>query len=135
MFDPEPIGSASIACVYQDILKNGDKVAVKVRRPRIGEMFAADLKALDWVSGIVEFLAMVRPDFTQNLRQELRNTLLEELDFYKEAHYQALFRHEAKRSNYNFFTAPRVYAGLSGEDVIVQEFASGLWLSEILAAV
>ncbi|MCA9982265.1 MAG: AarF/ABC1/UbiB kinase family protein, partial [Anaerolineales bacterium] len=30
-FDPDPIGSASVACVYQAILHNGDKVAVKVR--------------------------------------------------------------------------------------------------------
>ena len=42
VFDPEPVGSASVACVYQAILKNGDKVAVKVRRPKIGELFMAD---------------------------------------------------------------------------------------------
>jgi ubiquinone biosynthesis protein len=41
-FDPAPIGSASVACVYQAILLNGDKVAVKVRRPHIGELFEAD---------------------------------------------------------------------------------------------
>src|SRR5262245_26790587 len=32
VFDPEPIGSASIACVYQAVLKDGTQVAVKVRR-------------------------------------------------------------------------------------------------------
>src|SRR5262249_27220892 len=42
VFDPEPVGSASIACVYQATLKNGTKVAVKIRRPGIGEMFMAD---------------------------------------------------------------------------------------------
>ena len=36
VFDPEPIGSASLACVYQAQLKTGEKVAVKVRRPGIG---------------------------------------------------------------------------------------------------
>jgi hypothetical protein len=32
-FDPTPIGSASLACVYQAQLKTGERVAVKVRRP------------------------------------------------------------------------------------------------------
>jgi len=135
VFDPEPIGSASIACVYQAVLKSGEKVAVKVRRPGIAEMFAADLRALDWGLGLLEFLGIVRPGFTKNPRLELRNTLLEELDFYKEARYQALFRREAKKSDLNFVTAPRVYFELSGGDVIVQEFVSGLWLSEVLTAV
>src|SRR5689334_11312925 len=39
VFDPEPIGSASIACVYQAVLKDGTKVAVKVRRPNILKVF------------------------------------------------------------------------------------------------
>ncbi len=135
VFDPEPIGSASIACVYQAILKNGEKVAVKVRRPGIGETFEADFRALDWVLGFWEFLGIVRPGFTENPRQELRDTLMEELDFHKEARYQALFRRETKKNRRRFLSAPRVYFDLSGKDVIVQEFVSGAWLSEVLVAV
>ena len=48
VFDPEPIGSASLSCVYQAQLFTGELVAVKVRRPGIGRKFAADLRALDW---------------------------------------------------------------------------------------
>src|SRR4051794_2734006 len=48
-FDPDPIGSASLACVYQAKLKTGERVAVKVRRPGIGPLLAADLRAMDWV--------------------------------------------------------------------------------------
>ncbi|MCP4540880.1 MAG: AarF/ABC1/UbiB kinase family protein [Chloroflexi bacterium] len=135
LFDPEPIGSASIACVYQAILKNGDKVAVKVRRPNIREEFAADLKALDWVLEAAEFLAIIRPGFTHNPRQELHDTLMEELDFYKEARYQSLFRQSAKKARRRYFSAPGLYFDLSGEDVIVQEFVSGFWLSELLVAI
>src|SRR5215510_10492835 len=43
-FDPEPIGSASLACVYQATLRTGEHVAVKVRRPGIGTLLAADLR-------------------------------------------------------------------------------------------
>jgi len=51
IFDPEPIGSASLACVYQARLRTGTRVAVKVRRPGIGPLIAADLRALDWLRG------------------------------------------------------------------------------------
>jgi ubiquinone biosynthesis protein len=46
-FDPTAIGSASLACVYQAVLKSGGRGAVKVRRPGIGRLIAADLRALD----------------------------------------------------------------------------------------
>ncbi len=133
VFDPEPIGSASLACVYQAQLFSGERVAVKVRRPQIGERFAADLRALDWLLILAEKLTIVRPGFTANLRHDLRQTLFEELDFRKEARYQDLFRRRArKKASRHFFSAPRVYFDLSSEEVIVQEFASGLWLWELI---
>lgn len=135
VFDPEPIGSASIACVYQAILHNGDKVAVKVRRPGIGEQFVADFRVLGWMFGWMEFLTIVRPGYTKNVLEEVRATLMEELDFYKEARFTEIFRRRAKTARRPYFTAPGVYPELSGEDVIVEEFVSGIWLSELLSAV
>ncbi len=135
VFDPEPIGSASIACVYQAVLRNGDRVAVKVRRPNVGREITADLRILGWVSRLAEFLTLLRPGFTENVLSEVRSTLLDELDFYKEARFQEIFRRRAKKARRRYFTAPRVYPDLSGEDVIVEEFVSGVWLFELLAAV
>jgi predicted unusual protein kinase regulating ubiquinone biosynthesis (AarF/ABC1/UbiB family) len=107
-----------------------------VRRPAIGDKFAADLRALDWLLILAEWLTFVRPGFTTNLRHDLRQTLFEELDFRKEARYQDLFRRRArKKSARHFFSAPRVYFDLSNEEVIVQEFASGVWLSELVEIV
>lgn len=135
-FDPEPIGSASIACVYQARLKDGTHVAIKVRRPGIGDIFLADFRILDGLFGVVEALALVRPGFTRNLRRELRETLMEELDFRREAQFQHAFRHNARRkSRRTFFTAPRVYFEFSNDDVLVQEFVTGMWLSEVIATV
>jgi ubiquinone biosynthesis protein len=136
IFDPEPVGSASIACVYQAVLKDGTKVAVKIRRPGIGRLFMADFKVLDWLFDLVEALTIVRPGFTRNLRREFQETLLEELDFTKEARFQEIFRRNARRkSGKRFFTAPRVFFDLSGPEMIVQEFVSGMWLWEVIAAV
>ncbi len=135
VFDPEPIGSASIACVFQATLKDGTKVVVKVRRPGIAEIFMADLQVLDWIAGLAEFLTFLRPGFTRHLRADLRDILTEELDFRREGHFQDTFRRNSKKSGRRFFTAPRVYFEFSGDEVLVQEFVSGLWLWEVISIV
>ena len=133
-FDPDPIISSSVACIYQAILHSGEKVIVKVRRPGIGERFMADLEAFDWLLGIAEFLTIFRPGFTQTMRGEFRTLLLEELDFVQEARRQDAFRRAAAQSRTKFFSAPQIHLDLSGEEVVVNEFASGMWLWELLAA-
>jgi ubiquinone biosynthesis protein len=133
VFDPKPIGSASLACVYQATLKDGTKVAVKVRRPGVKELFMADLQVLDWLSTAAEFLTIIRPGFTQNFRIELREILMEELDFRREGRFGDIFRRNVKKAGWKFFTAPKVYFEYSGDEVLVQEFASGLWLWEVIA--
>lgn len=134
-FDPEPIGSASIACVYQATLKDGTRVVAKVRRPGIAEVFMADLQVLDWIAGLAEFFTFIRPGFTRHLRADLRDILMEELDFRREGHFQDTFRRNARKSGRNFFTAPRVYFELSGDEVLIQENVSGLWLWEVISTV
>ena len=135
VFDPVPIGSASLACVYQATLKSGEKVVVKIRRPRIAEVISADLQVLDWIAQLAEFLTLMRPGYTTNLRFELRDILMEELDFRREGRFQDTFRRNINRSGEDFFTAPRVYFDLSSDEVLVQEFVSGLWLWEVIALV
>lgn len=134
-FDPEPIFSTPISCVYQAFLKDGQMVAVEVERPGIGKVFMADLKILDWILDIGEFLSIMRPGFTENFRHDLRESIEEELNFCIETRHQSLFRSEAKKSGKKFFTAPQVYPEFCSSDVIIQEFTSGMWLWELIAAV
>ncbi len=137
-FDPEPIGSASIACVYQAVLRTGEKVAVKVRRPGIGHAFAADLRALRWLIGFVEWIGIIRPGNLHNLAQELEISFMEELDFKREAYLQEVFRRNSQDPKLNeqfFFSSPRVFFEYTSREVIVQDFVAGMWLWEVLAAV
>lgn len=133
-FDPNPIGSASVATVYQAYLRTGERVAIKVRRPAIGEQFAADCRALGIVLRFMELMTMMRPGLSANFLFEFSSMLLEELDFTKEARYTELFRRHV-RKHLKRVSAPRVYFDYSGEDVLVTEFVSGIWLRELLAAV
>jgi ubiquinone biosynthesis protein len=134
-FDPEPVGSTSVGCVYQAILRSGETVVVKVRRPDIGPLFMADFLVFDWLASALEFMTFLRPGFTASIRQEFRQSLLEELDFIQEARYQDSFRRAARKSGERFFTAPQVYFDLCSDEVIVEEFVNGVWLWELLAAV
>ena len=133
-FDPKPLGSGSVACVYHAVLRTGEEVAIKVRRPGITTVFAADLNALDLLCRIAEFLTIVRPGFTLALRSELRTMFLEELNFRSEARYQDLFRRRAKQDGQKYVTAPKVYIRHSGQEVIVSEYVTGVWLGDLIAA-
>ena len=133
-FDTEPIGSASVACVYQGILATGERVAIKVRRPGIGVRLAADLRALGWLLTLFE-LGFLAPGFTDNFIFELRMMLMEELDFIREARFDDLYRRRMRKAKHmHFVTAPKVYFAYSNDEVMVTDFVSGIWLTDILRA-
>lgn len=131
--DPDPIGSASLACVFQAQLLNGTLVAIKVKRPDIGNRMAADLKAISWICKVAENLGIIRPGLTRNLQLELSRMFSEEIDFSLEARYTEIFRRDAKKCRH--VSAPRVFFEFSDYDVLVTEFVSGVFLSEILTAI
>ena len=133
VFDPEPIGSASLACVYQARLKGGERVAVKVRRPGIGPLIAADLRALDWLLDTAEMLTIVQPGLTRRFRNDIRTILFNEMNFRLEARYIDLFRRRSRRRG--DVTAPRVYFQYCTEEILVSEFVSGVWMWEIIGAI
>lgn len=85
-FDSTPMAAASLGQVHRAILRDGRPVAVKVQRPKIREQVAEELSAMQEVA---EFLdahteAGRRFDFTEMI-EELRKSLLRELDYRQEA--------------------------------------------------
>jgi ubiquinone biosynthesis protein len=134
IFDPIPIGSASLACVYQARLTTGEQVAVKVRRPGIGPLIAADLRALDWILIVAETLTIIPPGNARRFREDFETILFNEMNFRAEARYTDIFRRRAAKRKKDV-TAPRVYFQYCTEEVMVSEFVSGVWMWELLAAV
>jgi len=55
LFNLEPIASASVAQVHKAILKNGEKVAVKILRPGIEKKLFSDFQFFYWGSKLIEF--------------------------------------------------------------------------------
>ena len=88
-WDPEPIAAASIGQVHRAMTHDGRAVAVKVQYPGIAESMAADL---DNVSLLRRMLKVTAPSQDVDaLVAELRDRVLEELDYRREAENQRLF--------------------------------------------
>ena len=85
-FDPEPVGSASIAQVHRAVTTEGRKVAVKVRRPGIDKQFARDIETYEWAAAHLEALGgeatRLRP---RQVIANFRRWTLRELDLRREA--------------------------------------------------
>lgn len=133
-FDPTPISSTVIACEYQAQLLDGDMVVVRVRRPGVRKRLAAELFALSTLTSTLELFSLLRPGFAQRLRDETRDLLVEEADFRVHARYHNLFRSRTRRDHIRYATCTRVYRQYLSDRVMVSEFASGVWLGEVIAA-
>ena len=83
---PEPVASASIGQVHRAVLKSGEPVAVKFRRPGIQELIEVDLEIMLHLATLaerhVEELAPHRP---VKIVEEFARTLEKEIDFKIEA--------------------------------------------------
>jgi len=85
-FDPDPVGSASIAQVHRAVTTDGRAVAVKVRRPGIDKQFARDIETYEWAAAHLEALggeaSRLRP---RQVIANFRRWTLRELDLRREA--------------------------------------------------
>jgi len=85
-FDSVPIAAASIAQVHAARLRTGEDVVVKVQRPQVARLVAADIRAMAWLApllvGRIPVSALANPPALVELFAE---TIAEELDFRLEA--------------------------------------------------
>ena len=85
-WDPEPIAAASIGQVHRAITLDGRAVAVKVQYPGIAETIAADLGNVALLRRMLRITAPTQD--VDALLAELRERVLEELDYRREAENQ-----------------------------------------------
>ncbi len=120
-WDPEPIAAASIGQVHRAITRDGRAVAVKVQYPGIAEAIAADL---DNVALLRRMLRITAPaQDVDALLAELRERVLEELDYRREAANQALFAEFY--DGHPTIRVPRVIGELSTRRMVTSELAVG----------
>jgi len=89
-FTPEPAAAASIGQVHRAEWADGRPVAVKVQYPGVREALSADVRTLSVMSRLAALVA--RGLALPPLMAELRDRLVEELDYEHEARTQTRFR-------------------------------------------
>lgn len=134
-FDPTPIASTPLYCTWQAVLIDGRRVAVRVRRPNIGEQLHAEWMAVRAVTGVVEWFADLTDDWVEQLKDEFREMLLGRLDFRHDARVQEMFLRSCKKARLKWLDAAEVVHEFTTDDVIVTGFAPGVLLSEVLSVV
>jgi predicted unusual protein kinase regulating ubiquinone biosynthesis (AarF/ABC1/UbiB family) len=126
-WDPEPIAAASIGQVHRAITLDGRAVAVKVQYPGIAEAIAADL---DNVALLRRMLRITAPaQDVDALLAELRERVLEELDYRKEAVSQARFAEYY--DGHPTICVPKVIEELSTRRMVTSELAVGARFAEL----
>ena len=126
--DPVPIAAASIGQVHRGLLHDGTAVAVKVQYPDVAAAVRADLANLSLLVRSVRLLAP-RVD-AERVAQELRERILEELDYVAEARHQTAFH--ARFEGHPFISVPRVISSLSAAEVLTSEYVEGRRFQEVL---
>jgi ubiquinone biosynthesis protein len=120
-FDHEPLASASIGQVHRATLHDGREVAVKVQRPKIGELVAVDLELLEhFVRALSDALPPVDID---TVIRETRAMVAAELDYRREAELTA--RAASFFGSDLHIRVPQVVSELSTGRVLVTIFMEG----------
>ncbi|MBI5042461.1 MAG: AarF/ABC1/UbiB kinase family protein [Nitrospirae bacterium] len=126
-FNEEPIAAASLGQVHEAVLKNCDRVAVKIQYPDIENVVKADLKALNWV---VKFLRKQFKDINFDvLLNEFSRILQDELNYIHEGRNAEIFYDNF--SDDKDIIVPKIYWEYTTLKVLTLQFVEGIKISNI----
>ncbi|MGY6277726.1 ABC1 kinase family protein [Methylomonas sp. MgM2] len=123
--DTQAVAAASLAQVHKAVLKNGDPVVLKIRRPGIRRIIEADLHLLNRLVEVVESEApQLRRYHPRQIVRQFSQSLRRELDFAAESRNAE--RVAANLANDPNIMIPKVYWEYTGERLNVQEYVDGI---------
>src|SRR3954466_10446541 len=125
--ETEAFAAASIGQVHRAELLDGRKVAVKIQYPGIAEAVDPDLRN---AGTIVRLAKAIAPGLdAKAIAEELRERIMEELDYEYEAQNQRTFSRAYRE--HPFIYVPEVVTRLSRRRVLVTELVEGVGFEEI----
>lgn len=129
-FDDQPMASASVAQVHPATLSGGEAVVVKVVRPDIESVIAADMRLLNGVARwLDENVDVVQPLHLPDIVADYEATIFDELDMRKEAANTERLRENFAGSDLLY--VPRVHHPLSRRNVLVLERIYGVPIADL----
>src|ERR671931_2342731 len=126
-FEHEAAAAASIGQVHRAVLVDGREVAVKVQYPKVARALEADLQNAGMILRLAKAIA---PGLdSRAAARELRERVLEELDYEYEAQSQRTFARAYR--GHPFIYVPDVVTRLSRRRVMVTEYVEGLGFEDV----
>lgn len=128
-FDREPLAAASLGQVHKAALRDGRPVVVKVQRPGIRQQILDELQVLDEITCLLEHTKSGRRYQVAKIFEEFRKTLLNELDYHKEAsNLTQLSRNLREFPN---IRVPQGVQDYSSRSVLTMDYIPGRKITEI----
>tara|TARA_B110000285_G_scaffold75988_1_gene87478 strand:+ start:1329 stop:2831 length:1503 start_codon:yes stop_codon:yes gene_type:complete len=128
-FDYEPFKSASIGQVHKAVLTDGREVVVKLKRPDIYNIMKQDTDDVRDIVNLLEKIGVDTGTGSGYVLNESIEYLLAETDYEKEMENAIRFRKSFNRMKW--VKVPKVYKGLSNENMIVMEYVESEKLADI----
>ena len=129
-FKREPVAAASIGQVHEGVLRDGDKVVVKVQRPEIEKIIAVDLEILAHIAALMEkYLEELQGHRPTSIVEEFARTISKEIDYSVEIGNIERFAKQFERSKTIY--VPEVYRDLSCERILTMENIQGVKASDV----
>jgi predicted unusual protein kinase regulating ubiquinone biosynthesis (AarF/ABC1/UbiB family) len=123
-----PFAAASIGQVHRAVLSSGERVVVKVQYPDVGDSCESDLKHLKALFNLAG-LFKLDERMLEELFDEIRNSLLVELDYEAEARNLLLFKKYYESDD--TVLIPKLYPRYSAKTILTLSEEQGHSLQEI----
>ena len=129
-FDSQPIAAASLGQVHAATLRDGRAVAVKIQRPFIRAKVVEDLDALSEIAELLDqHSAAARKYDLITIVEELRRSLLRELDYQQEANNLSLIRESLRQ--FRMIVIPEPVTDYTTGKVLTMTYIAGKKLTAI----
>ena len=130
-FEEEALGSASIGQVHKVVLKNGDKVAIKIQKPGVEEIIHKDITIMRFLAKrINDYMPQFRIYNLPRIVDEFERSILKEIDYNQEAINIIRFDNNFKEDKTVY--VPKVYKKYSTEKVLTMELIEGKKISDVI---
>lgn len=127
--DEEPMASASIGQVFRAVLKNGEKVVLKVRRDNIDNVVETDLVIMkDMAKFLEKYDVNAKNMNLLYIVESFENMLKKELSLTNERKNMERFENNFKGNEH--IHVPVVYKELSNNRILCMEFIEGIKITD-----
>lgn len=135
VFDPRPLGAASIGQVHRATLRDGRAVAVKVQYPGVKGSLHSDLKNIETLLKLGS--SVLTKERVRGFMEELRLALEGEVDYLGEARalrdFKARFEERPFKGS-ELIRVPEPLMELCGPELLVMEYIEGVPFHEGVSA-